>query len=71
MDNASIHHVLESAVQMTEDAGALVHFLPILQIWTQLRSLSKLKYFLIGRMAHIFHMTGMHYSRRLYRLDAP
>ena len=32
MDNASIHHVLESAVQMTEDAGALVHFLPILQI---------------------------------------
>ena len=50
MDNASIHHVLESAVQMTEDAGALVHFLPILQIWTQLRSFSKLKYFLIDRM---------------------
>ena len=26
MDNASIHHV-ESAVQMIEDTGALVHFL--------------------------------------------
>ena len=27
IDNASIHHV-ESAVQMIEDTGALVHFLP-------------------------------------------